>query len=622
MIKKLLFISLLFAAVSFPQQNQLRATWITNVDSYVLFTDKGIADAMDYLASINVNLVFPVVWNAGYTLYPSQIMDSLFQKKIHPSFNGRDPLKRVILEAHRNGIEVIPWFEYGFAASYSLNGGHLIAKFPHWAAKDGAGNLLKKNGFEWMSGLNPEVQDFMISLMTEVMDNYDADGIQGDDRLPAMPVEGGYDSTTVAIYRSEHSGNNPPAAIHDAAWKKWRANKLTSFLSRLRDSVKTRSEDLILSITPSPYPWGYDEYLQDSKIWLDSLLLDNFIPQLYRTDSLAYLYELGKALSYVPASQKDKFFAGVLARSGSYVISPALLLSSVRGNRNKGVNGESFFFYEGLRANNNLIGDTLRSAYYQNPAQLPYRGSNIWRPKAEITNEDDSLAYLSGSWVRQNMNGFKPFVYWCGDTINYSSVDYYFDVPAEAWYEVYTYLIPYFALSANAHYTTYSINDSNSVTINQRLTQNSGWTKIGDVFLSEGRQRVMKLDNKYLESGKNILADASMLMINRKLSPDAVVLSTKKDEEQSVPASFILNQNYPNPFNPSTRISFNLDAGDDVKLIIYDILGREVAEIVNGYLSSGFHSYTFSGETLSSGVYFYMISSGSKHSVKKMVLIK
>lgn len=68
--------------------------WITNVDSDVLFDDTKIASAMDYLASVGVNVVFPVVWNKGYTLYPSRIMDSLFQKPIIPQFAGRDPLKK------------------------------------------------------------------------------------------------------------------------------------------------------------------------------------------------------------------------------------------------------------------------------------------------------------------------------------------------------------------------------------------------------------------------------------------------------------------------------------------------------------------------------------------------
>jgi uncharacterized lipoprotein YddW (UPF0748 family) len=212
MTKRFLLLLMLSATLSFSQSlKEMRAVWITNVDSDVLFDDTKIASAMDYLASVGVNVVFPVVWNKGYTLYPSRIMDSLFQKPIIPQFAGRDPLKKIIIEAHRNGIEVIPWFEFGFSSSYSENGGHLIAARPHWAGKNGSGALLVKNGFDWMAGTNPEVQDFLISLTTEVLDNYEVDGVQGDDRLPAMPIEGGYDSVTVSIYKSENGGQNPPA---------------------------------------------------------------------------------------------------------------------------------------------------------------------------------------------------------------------------------------------------------------------------------------------------------------------------------------------------------------------------------------------------------------------------
>ncbi|MBK7867010.1 MAG: family 10 glycosylhydrolase [Ignavibacteriales bacterium] len=146
---------------------------------------------------------------------------------------------------------------------------------------------------------------------------------------PAMPIEGGYDSVTVSIYKSENNGQNPPVNFYDQGWKRWRADKLSSFLKRWRDSVKTRSENYILSVAPSVYPWGLDNYLQDSKTWVDSSLIDNFIPQLYRTDIISYRFELGSALNYISPSKRDIFFAGVLAKAGSYVITQQLLKESI-----------------------------------------------------------------------------------------------------------------------------------------------------------------------------------------------------------------------------------------------------------------------------------------------------
>lgn len=213
---------------------KIRGVWLTNVDSQVLNSQQNIVDAMQLLAETGFNTVFPVVWNGGYTLYPSQIMKDTFGLDIHPTFQGqgRDPLGEVIEAAKTVGLEVIPWFEYGFACSYNQNGGHILQKKPHWAAKDQNNQLLKKNNFEWMNAFDPEVQDFLLSLFIEVVQNYNVDGVQGDDRCPALPSEGGYDQKTKALYHQEF-GVNPPLNTRDSRWMKWRANLLTDFLEKL-----------------------------------------------------------------------------------------------------------------------------------------------------------------------------------------------------------------------------------------------------------------------------------------------------------------------------------------------------------------------------------------------------
>ncbi|HEX9975154.1 MAG TPA: family 10 glycosylhydrolase, partial [bacterium] len=178
--------------------------------------------------------------------------------------------------------------------------------------KDNAGRLCVKYGFDWMSGINPEVQGFIISLVTEILDNYDVDGIEFSDRIPAMPVEGGYDPATKAIYAEEHNGASPPANFQDTTWMRWRADKLSQFYQHARDSIKARSQHLLVSSSPSVYPWSYEEYLQDSKTWFDANIIDNLIPQLYRYTYPEYLYELEKALSYIPSASRDLFFSGML----------------------------------------------------------------------------------------------------------------------------------------------------------------------------------------------------------------------------------------------------------------------------------------------------------------------
>ena len=92
--------------------------------------------------------------------------------------------------------------------------------------------------------------------------------------------------------------------------------------------------------------------------------------------------------------------------------------------------------------------------------------------------------------------------------------------------------------------------------------------------------------------------------------------------EHLVPRNFVLTQNYPNPFNPSTRISFSIPEGGNVKLRVFDLLGTEVATLVNSELESGTHTVDFNAAGLASGTYFYKLESGGNALVKKMHLIK
>ncbi len=92
---------------------------------------------------------------------------------------------------------------------------------------------------------------------------------------------------------------------------------------------------------------------------------------------------------------------------------------------------------------------------------------------------------------------------------------------------------------------------------------------------------------------------------------------------KGIPESFILNQNYPNPFNPATNIVFSINKADFVNLTVYNILGQTVATLVDEKLSIGSYNYSFDGQNLSSGTYFYKLTTQSGYSqVKKMILIK
>lgn len=106
------------------------------------------------------------------------------------------------------------------------------------------------------------------------------------------------------------------------------------------------------------------------------------------------------------------------------------------------------------------------------------------------------------------------------------------------------------------------------------------------------------------------------------MSPDSVVSSAGDLPGGSVPLSFSLRQNYPNPFNPATKITYTLPSASKVKLVVYDVLGREVATLVNEELNAGIHTVGFSGVSIPSGVYFYTLRAGAFTETRKMMILK
>ncbi len=100
------------------------------------------------------------------------------------------------------------------------------------------------------------------------------------------------------------------------------------------------------------------------------------------------------------------------------------------------------------------------------------------------------------------------------------------------------------------------------------------------------------------------------------------ILTDVKLENPSLPIDFSLSQNYPNPFNPSTNINFSIPKESFVNLKIFDVLGKEVAILVNERLNAGNYNYNFNANGLPSGIYFYRLTVGSFVSTKKMILLR
>lgn len=361
-------------------QPEVRGVWLTLAGSTVLNSRDNIAAAMRLLRDNGFNVVFPVVWARGYTLWRSARMQQEFGLPIGEQFGNRDVLAEIVQEARTAGLAVIPWFEYGFASFNDGLGappGLILQRKPEWRAIGVDGRQVVKNGFYWMNALDTNVQNFITDLVMEVVNGYDIDGIQGDDRMPALPSEAGYDSTTRARYRAE-TGMDAPTNTKDQRWLQWRADKLTDWLARLRQTVKARKSSLVFAMSPSPYPFGFTEYLQDNPAWMQRGLVDLLSVQLYRRDFPSYEGLAMQMLTQTPAGTTRRLAPGILARVDPYIIAPELLAQKIEYNRRIGI-GSVLFFYEALTANNNALAQSLRAGAYRTNVPFP-RDTLLRRP--------------------------------------------------------------------------------------------------------------------------------------------------------------------------------------------------------------------------------------------------
>ncbi len=354
-MKKIIFLiaCFVFGYYANAQENkplEIKGTWITNVASDAMLTPENVRKTVINCKNNGLTDIFVVVWNGGVTMYPSKVLKQYIGKEQSAVFKGFDPLKAFVEEGHKLGLRVHAWFEFGASYAYkdsSANG--WLEKYPSWVGKNSNGALLKKNGFFWWNAINPDVQSFLQQMILEVVKNYEVDGIQGDDRLPAMPAEGGYDTYTAQLYNKEFSKQPMPQNPKEPAFLQWKADKVSNFGKELYQAVKKIRLNCIVSWAPSIYPWSKEQYLQDWPKWLNEGYADYIIPQLYRYKIGDYERVLKELSSQVSSTLKHKIFPGILTSLGDgYRVDEMMFQQMIALNRQYGFKGEVFFYYETL----------------------------------------------------------------------------------------------------------------------------------------------------------------------------------------------------------------------------------------------------------------------------------
>lgn len=327
-----------------PRQ-EIRGVWVTNNDLNILKDRTKVQEAVTQLRELNFNTVYPVIWNAGYVMYPSQVAKDLeIQPFVFKGLDGHDILADLIDKSHRQKLLVIPWFEFGFMTPDSSE---LALNKPGWLTQkqDGGTTSVSAAGeVSWLNPFHPEVQQFIIDLLVELTNKYDIDGIQFDDHT-SLPHEFGYDKYTVALYTKE-TQKSPPKDYKDPQWVNWRANKITEFMVRLNNTVKQIKPKMIFSISPNYYDYAYKFQLQDWLNWVRLNIVDELVMQVYRENLDSFTSKLSRP-EIEEVKQIIPTGIGIMAGLRTKPVSIQQIQSQVRAVQQRDL-GVAFFYYESL----------------------------------------------------------------------------------------------------------------------------------------------------------------------------------------------------------------------------------------------------------------------------------
>jgi hypothetical protein len=259
---------------------------------------------------------------------------------------------------------------------------------------------------------------------------------------------------------------------------------------------------------------AYNNFCQDWVWWVNSNKVGTIELQSYLSTAASF----SNILNFVKTQVTDisRINPSFALRPNSTWIAYPETLKFVDVARSGGFGGQAVWYYADLNTSNyfpNLLANRYSAPAV--PAHLPadWRAHQVVVP---ITNTLDAVR--AGPWLPSANAGLSgPSLY--ANSGELATVDYYCDVPTNGIYEVYAYQVISATRATNAwHQTSDAAGNFSTNRINQTLTANSRWFKLGNVRLAPGRQRVAQISNQGIAAGRQVSADAVMISLHRRLS--------------------------------------------------------------------------------------------------------
>lgn len=664
-MKKILFTILLLSlsTVGFSQETvpkkEFRGAWMATVINLdwpqsgnlpPAYQKIGLLNKLDKLKEAGINIVYFQIRTEGDALYDSDIEP---WSKYLTGEEGRapnpywDPLSFVIEEAHKRGMELHAWLnpyramrsipsDFTQKVTSSNNSNEIDESLLPFLNKEFDANSKGKalgttqrdekhvsnTHPEWLFVMNgniaimnpglPEVIDYNIQIVMDVVNRYDVDGIHFDDYFYPYPPN----------HMGSSSANN---ALDDSTFIKyprgftnkadWRRNNVDIFIEALYDSMQVVKPWVKFGISPfgiwkSGVPSGisgmnaYDVVYGDGMAWLRDGTIDYITPQLYwEINRFGPYGQDYKALSEFWADSATAYGRHIypghgLYRSDSNTYSGTLFAANeipkqVRINRsNPKIQGSVFFRAKNLtNFSSKGFGDSLKTNYYKYAALQPtMEWKDLTKPESPtnlVVNRDAEEQYkFKLSWERPAVDVVSKII---PPTHTDTLIKY-------AIYRVDSGVDPDEVSEMENYYNLIEVTGDTTYTDIAPPSENGYWYFV----TAASRNNVESDPTPGVEGG--------------------IVVSN--EEEHVAITGYNLSQNYPNPFNPSTEIQFRIAESGFTTLKVYDMLGREVSNLVNENLTSGAHTVRFDATNLASGIYIYRLVSKNASLTRRMTLIK
>lgn len=441
---------LIFAAVSINAQprpkpaREFRAVWIATVDNIDFPTKKNLTIEQQKAELIaDLELAKSLKLNA-VVFQVRPMCDALYNSKIEPwsefltgemgKAQAFDPLQFVIEEAHRRGILVHAWFNPYRAyhpAAKTVSDNHISKRRP---------DLVRKYGrYLWLDPSEPEVQDYSISVVLDVVKRYDVDGVHFDDyfypyaekdaagnKIEFPDDKNWQEYLQTAARTSSNRIKRIPLKRDD-----WRRTKVNNFIERVGREIKKIKPEILYGVSPfGVAEENYKNLYADAEKWLREGTVDYFVPQLYWTiDRPTREFPLLLKFWESVNAKKRHVWAGI----GTYKIpsktetfSAQEIIRQISLTREiQTTQGNIQFSFKSVRSDFDKIQNALREQSYQNAAIIPpspwIKSQKPLAPKVKITKDEK---FTRAAWTERGKRKAFWFVIYAKDENgwNYSIV--------------------------------------------------------------------------------------------------------------------------------------------------------------------------------------------------------